>query len=628
MDQMDQERLTLFLRLFMLPPSTKGSTEYVFKSWKPSDTSPVQGIKVYQLYCAFWALYSEGTKGRGVELSERQGNAPHSVHPCGGFIADKMGLGKTIQQFAAITLNNEIMENRRDVTDARTRKATSEHLSKEAGAKQTAKCPTQSRYGFRCCCVESSPVHLLHARQGINIFVTPLGVMSDYQKLFNCILAKSDRPYALIKAHHSSKSGLEDLRPEYQSQYYNQVRSRAEWDELPFAQQAVASPCRVPFDQMYLIFITTPFSLDSQIISKFNVYTQFLGKDSNFVACAGPITIPNTPCKGKHCRSSGHRGNWQPVTAFAFFINRIWRDEFHLASRPGVTIHAAIIALNERQIRAFSRADPVVYWCLSGTPYRLSPSGLTGVFDVHRNIAQAAHVEWSSHRRFDSAVDSALQMHSKAYNQWIDWKTGAEAKARNLKASPKPITRQEKLQWQYAFEQAKEHFKSLLPLWMIRRRKETYFLGEKICDLPPITVTPVVCKLSDEWYSRISAYFNDTEPPVNSRVRSILSSFPALIEVLPGRHYTGNEKDGCTFATRKHNAYRTHFHALFQSSAKYKEMEKIYINVLKDYKYPDGVTGKEPLVVSTIFPHELAVLFAVSINDQARQRGISANHTF
>ncbi|EFW13350.1 conserved hypothetical protein [Coccidioides posadasii str. Silveira] len=171
-EQMDSQTWRDFTSFFMLPQNENDGTD-------PTRKILIRGMlrdaPPHQLYCAFWMLL----KDQGLEQ--------------GGFIADEMGIGKTMEVILYFVLGAWIIYNRLHIKQCRKDPAmANKHLPAvmdteegHKGPKQHhLRCPSQDMFPILCACVPDGVTArcLSQPLQGAMLVVVPKGLLLPWAR--------------------------------------------------------------------------------------------------------------------------------------------------------------------------------------------------------------------------------------------------------------------------------------------------------------------------------------------------------------------------------------------------------------------------------------------------------------
>ncbi len=339
------------------------------------------------------------------------------------------------------------------------------HIS--SASPSDATCPSNStafgKYGFDCPCAKGSPTHKIKASLGINLVLSPLGLLKtwcdEWRKCYsdeNGDMTAASNPLrmALVLGHRSAKAAHgNSMSPEKKG-----LMQSAEI----FQGEDKAPGCVPQLANSRVTCITTSQSFDSQVLkplTREKVYT-WRPRGEQKKNKKG-VTYTTTP-KEKTAR----------IPYPALVVSSIWRDEAHLER---LATSATIRALQSSFFK-LSQNNGVHLNIMSGTLLT------TGPMDIAHYISCMARASWKRHPvlkdwRKGEAITLGLR--------WDRLVKGGDVQP---EASQDIIDR----------------FKPLIEALVLRFTPDSNFLGAgPVVVLPPSFYAEIKCRHPSEWNARL-----------------------------------------------------------------------------------------------------------------------------
>jgi hypothetical protein len=328
-------------------------------------------------------------------------------------------------------------------------------------------CPSNiavlKKYGFDCPCAKASPTHKIKASLGINLVLSPLGLLktwcNEWKKCYsndNGEITNASNPLqmVLVLGHRSAKTAYgNDMTPD--------KKRLMQSGEIPQGEDQ-APQCFSRLTNSQVTCITTSQSFETQVLNQFTrhkTYTwQPQGEQRKNSKGETYITKPRTRFKN--------------IPYMALGVASVWRDEAHLER---LATSATIKTLKNPFFRLYQNQGIHIN-IMSGTLLTTGPT------DIAHYIRCMARASWKDHPVLRQwCKDEAIALGS----DWDKLVKGGDVRPEKSQA----IINQ---------------FKPLIEALVLRFTPDSNFLGTgPVVVLPPNYYTEIKCKHSEQWNARL-----------------------------------------------------------------------------------------------------------------------------
>jgi hypothetical protein len=415
-----------------------------------------------------------------------------------------MGVGKTTIAIASHHVQHIVNLMHADIK-------ASPHLHISAVDNQNTECPSNStmlkKYGFDCPCAKSSPTHRIKARLGINLVLSPLGLLKTWSDEWKkCYSASNPLQMAFVLAHRSAKTAhSNDMTSEKKSLMQSSEAPRGE-DQAP--------QCFPQLTNSQVTCITTSQSFESQVLNQFTrvkTYTwQPQGEQKKNSKGETYTTRPKIRSKS--------------IPYVALSVASLWRDEAHLER---LATSSTIKTLKNSFFR-LPQNQGIHINIMSGTLLTTGPT------DIAHYIQCMARASWKDHpvlRHWcnDEAIALGLE--------WDKLVKGGDVRPEKSQAII-------------------DRFKPLIEVLVLRFTPESNFLGTgPVVVVPPNFYTEIKCKHSEQWNARLEQDKQEEDRRYANRERVRRQEY--ITKNGSDKNYMPLRREGVTFH------YRSRLYASF-----------------------------------------------------------------
>jgi hypothetical protein len=423
-----------------------------------------------------------------------------------------MGIGKTTIAIAAHHVQHIINIMHDDILKAPRLHAGAVDISDSA-------CPSNEqvvkKYGFDCPCAKASPTHNIKASLGINLVLSPLGLLKnwcdEWKKCYSddsgeITDASNPLKMALVLGHRSAKAA--------EGNYMSSDKKRLmQSGEIP-QKEDQAPQCFSRLTNSQVTCITTSQSFETQVLNQFTQHKTYTWqeegepkKDKNGETY---ITRPKTCSRN--------------ITYVALVVASVWRDEAHLERLAT----SATIAVIGNSFFKLPHNNSVHFNIMSGTLLTTGPT------DIAYYIRCMARASWKDHpvlKHWRKGEAIALGA------DWDKLVKGGDVKPEKSQAII-------------------DQFKPLIEVLVLRFTPDSNFLGTgPVVVLPPNFYTEIECVHSEEWMARLKQDKEEEDRRYANRERARRQDYVAKNG--SDKNYVPLLREGVTFH------YRSRLYASF-----------------------------------------------------------------
>jgi hypothetical protein len=423
-----------------------------------------------------------------------------------------MGLGKTTIAIATHHVQHIVNLMRADIK-ARP------HLHISSVDDSDTSCPSNlsvlKEYGFDCPCAKASPTHQIKSSFGINLVLSPLGLLKtwsdEWKKCYSddqgeITNASNPLQMALVLGHRSAKTA-------YGNFMTSDKKRLMQSGEVPQGEDQ-APACFSRLTNSQVTCITTSQSFETQVLNQLTRHKTYTWR---------PQGEQRKNNKGETYTTTP-REKKKDIPYIALVVASVWRDEAHLER---LSTSATIKTLKNSFFRLHQNQG-IHFNIMSGTLLTTGPT------DIAHYIQCMARASWKDHPVLRHwCKDEAITLGS----DWDKLVKGGDVKAEKSQA----IINQ---------------FKPLIEALVLRFTPDSNFLGTgPVVVLPPNFYAEIKCKHSKEWNARLEQDKQEEDHRYASRERARRQEY--ITKYGSDRNYVPLLREGVTFH------YRSRLYASF-----------------------------------------------------------------
>jgi hypothetical protein len=371
------------------------------------------------------------------------------------------------------------------------------------------------KYGLDCPCAEASPTYQIKASLGINLVLSPLGLLKtwcdEWRKCYsddngNITGASNPLHMALALGHRSAKAANSNDITVHK-------KGLMQSGEIP-QRENEAPKCVPRLTNSQVTCVTTSQSFDSQVLKQFAREKTYIWR---------PQGEQKKNSRGETYTTTP-RERRTLIPYIALVVASVWRDEAHLERLAT----SATINTLKSQFFGLDRHQGIHLNIMSGTLLTTGPT------DIAHYIQCMARRSWRDHPVLRHwRKDEAIALGS----EWDKLVKGGDVRAKESQAII-------------------DRFKPLIEALVLRFTPDSNFLGTgPVVELPPCFYAEIKCKHPAEWNARLEQDKQEEDRRYEERERARRRDY--LAKNGSNRNYVPLVHEGVTFH------YRSRLYASF-----------------------------------------------------------------